>query len=256
MEDKRNFKGVWIPKEVWLDDSLTITEKCLLVEIDSLDHSKEGGQGCFKGNEALGQFLNLSKKRVEAMITDLKKRKYVEQIAFDGKRRFLRVLISEDAASSHPRVQPPHIQGHSNTESNTKPLFIKGWHQQIKEDNPKMLKNMPQTIDSKPITEDEAKFICQATAYYNANRRNGLWMILPDRKGKDAPESNRNADSKACKEMVRRLRDGWTMEKIDNAITNMFDSEYHQKSHFMYLSLEFCHRQDKLEMYEIAADAA
>ena len=33
----RDFKGVWIPKEVWLDDKLSWMEKLFLVEIDSLD---------------------------------------------------------------------------------------------------------------------------------------------------------------------------------------------------------------------------
>jgi hypothetical protein len=42
----RDFKGVWIPKDVWLDHNLTWMEKLLLVEIDSLDAEK----GCFASN--------------------------------------------------------------------------------------------------------------------------------------------------------------------------------------------------------------
>lgn len=34
----RDFKGVWIPKEIWLSTELTLQEKVMLVEIDSLDN--------------------------------------------------------------------------------------------------------------------------------------------------------------------------------------------------------------------------
>ena len=32
---ERNFKGVWIAAEIWLDKDLTLVEKALLAEIDS-----------------------------------------------------------------------------------------------------------------------------------------------------------------------------------------------------------------------------
>jgi hypothetical protein len=37
MKENRDFKGVWIPKEIWINTDLSIIEKVLLVEIDSLD---------------------------------------------------------------------------------------------------------------------------------------------------------------------------------------------------------------------------
>ena len=50
----RDFKGVWIPKDVWLDHNLSWMEKLLLVEIDSLDAEK----GCFASNGYFGEFFN------------------------------------------------------------------------------------------------------------------------------------------------------------------------------------------------------
>ena len=44
--NNRDFKGVWIPKEIWLNPDLTLVEKCLLVEIDSLDNEHERGLFC------------------------------------------------------------------------------------------------------------------------------------------------------------------------------------------------------------------
>ena len=37
---QRGFKGIWIPKEIWLSPDLNYVEKILLVEIDSLEMRK------------------------------------------------------------------------------------------------------------------------------------------------------------------------------------------------------------------------
>ena len=89
---KRDFKGIWIPKEVWLNKDLSIIEKCLLVEIDSLDN---GEKGCFASNEYLATFFNLSESRMANIISDLKKRGFINQIYFDGRLRGLRIVKSE-----------------------------------------------------------------------------------------------------------------------------------------------------------------
>lgn len=70
---QRAFKGVWIPKEVWLDKSLGWSEKLLLVEIDSLDND----EGCWASNEYFAEFFNLSKDRISKLISSLKKKGYV-----------------------------------------------------------------------------------------------------------------------------------------------------------------------------------
>ena len=61
----REFKGVWIPKEVWIDDKLTWMEKLFLTEIDSLDNEKH----CFASNKYFEEFLILSNGRVAASHT-------------------------------------------------------------------------------------------------------------------------------------------------------------------------------------------
>lgn len=70
---ERNFKGVWIPKEIWLAKDLGWSEKVLLVEIDSLD----GEQGCFASNEYLADFFKLSKDRISKMISSLRDKGYI-----------------------------------------------------------------------------------------------------------------------------------------------------------------------------------
>jgi len=71
---ERDFKGVWIPREIWLDKELGWTEKMLLVEIDSLSKLGE----CFATNEYFGEFFNLSKDRISKVISSLIKKHYIE----------------------------------------------------------------------------------------------------------------------------------------------------------------------------------
>ena len=63
----RDFKGVWIPKEIWIDTNLTLLEKCIYVEIDSLDQ----GAGCFATNAYLAEFCNCSERKVTEAIFKL-----------------------------------------------------------------------------------------------------------------------------------------------------------------------------------------
>jgi len=89
MENKdRDFKGVWIPKEIWLNTDLSVIEKCLIVEIDSLDNSEKG---CFASNEYLGNFIGVKEGTAANMISNLKKRGYISQVFFDGRNRGLRL---------------------------------------------------------------------------------------------------------------------------------------------------------------------
>jgi len=85
----RDFKGVWIPKDVWLDHNLTWMEKLLLVEIDSLDAEK----GCFASNGYFGEFFNLSNSRVSEMIASLVSKGYITTfLLYEGKQVKQRIL--------------------------------------------------------------------------------------------------------------------------------------------------------------------
>jgi hypothetical protein len=89
---KRDFKGVWIPKEIWLDSSLTWMEKLFIVEINSLDNE----ESCYASNSYLGKFFNLSNGRVSQIIKSLIEKQYVsaeyEMEGKEVKKRYLRIL--------------------------------------------------------------------------------------------------------------------------------------------------------------------
>jgi len=74
MSDERAFRGVWIPAEIWLNRELSLQEKVMLIEIDSLQHPQKG---CFKSNKKLAEFFGLSPNRVSEVISSLKKKGWV-----------------------------------------------------------------------------------------------------------------------------------------------------------------------------------
>ncbi len=69
----RDFKGIWIPKELWLNTELTMQEKIFLVEIDSLDNE----EGCFASNAYFAEFFQLSKSRVSQIIKSLETKELI-----------------------------------------------------------------------------------------------------------------------------------------------------------------------------------
>lgn len=71
---ERSFKGIWIPKEIWLSEDLGWTEKLLFTEIDSLARNGE----CFASNEYFAKFFSLSKERVRKVISSLSNKGYVK----------------------------------------------------------------------------------------------------------------------------------------------------------------------------------
>lgn len=87
----RDFKGVWIPKDVWLDKNLTMLDKGILVEIDSLDM---GEDGCWASNEYLANFCQCSIPKVANAISKLVDLGYIKRESFDGRRRKLKSCLS------------------------------------------------------------------------------------------------------------------------------------------------------------------
>lgn len=87
--EKREFKGVWIPKEIYLNTDLNWTDKILLIEIDSLDV----GEGCFASNAYLANFLNVTETTISKSISKLKELGFIELTSFDGRKRVLKAAF-------------------------------------------------------------------------------------------------------------------------------------------------------------------
>lgn len=83
----RDFKGVWIDKTIWLTKELSLIEKCLFTEINSLDNSK----GCFASNEYFAEFLNCSVATITRSVKNLKKKKLIKVSEFNGRQRTIKI---------------------------------------------------------------------------------------------------------------------------------------------------------------------
>lgn len=88
----RDFKGVWIPKEIWLNKDLTLQEKVFLVEIDSLDNN----EGCYASNQYFADFFGLSTTRVSLIIKSLIEKGYIKStiIYKEGTKQILKRVLN------------------------------------------------------------------------------------------------------------------------------------------------------------------
>lgn len=123
--NKREFKGIWIPREVYLSDKVCWTAKIIFLEIDSFTSK---GLDCFFSNEYLAAFVGVSVSQVSRHLTKLTEIGWIKQTKFDGRKRFLQSSLAlgfkADYASS-TRQTPHEVQGsldpnayHNNTVNN------------------------------------------------------------------------------------------------------------------------------------------
>ena len=99
----RDFKGVWISREIWLDQTLTWMQKLLLVEIDSLDSHDH----CFASNAHFAEHLQLSKSRISDLVSSLEKAGYIKCfLEYKGKQVIKRTITITNKVVSIPNT--PH----------------------------------------------------------------------------------------------------------------------------------------------------
>lgn len=87
----RDFKGVWISKEVWLDKELNALDKIILMEVDSLD---KGEEGCYASNQYIAEFCQCSVSKVSSSISKLIKLDYLYVKNFNGRIRVLKSRLT------------------------------------------------------------------------------------------------------------------------------------------------------------------
>jgi len=110
----RDFKGIWIPKELWLNNDLTITERCVLAEIDSLDD----GNGCWASNGHFAKIFQSTTSSMSNVISGLRSRCYIINRKFNGRQRWISVNWKLLSPTSEPCI-------HSNREGSIHPQVNK-----------------------------------------------------------------------------------------------------------------------------------
>ena len=89
MENERDFKGIWIPKEIYLA-KIPWMAKILYCEIDSFT---KNGKECFISNKYFADFLGISETLVSKYISLLKEYNLIEETGFDGRKRYLSSIV-------------------------------------------------------------------------------------------------------------------------------------------------------------------
>lgn len=75
--DGRDFKGVWIPKRLYLTREFAPNEKFLLIEIWSLTKSKN--KQCYASNKHFADFIGLKENTVQKMILKFENAGYLKR---------------------------------------------------------------------------------------------------------------------------------------------------------------------------------
>ena len=110
MEMSREFLGVWISREVWLDERLSMIEKGILTEIVSLDNEF----GCTASNEYFAKFCQCSERTVSTSIKKLIELDYIYVESFNGRVRILRSRLEKIARQTRKNCKAESQNLHAN----------------------------------------------------------------------------------------------------------------------------------------------
>lgn len=78
--EKRKFTGIWIPAEIWEDESIPALSKMLYAEIASF-----GSRGCWKKSEELMRPLGISRSLFQQLCRALRERGYITEQRMFGR---------------------------------------------------------------------------------------------------------------------------------------------------------------------------
>jgi len=114
---ERQFLGIWIPREIYLNNDLSWTDKILVVEIHSLDNER----GCFASNDYFAEFLGVTKTTISTSVSKLKKLGLIEQVSFDGRTRILKAAFKNYDNQTLNKFKGSHKENltHNKTSNKT-----------------------------------------------------------------------------------------------------------------------------------------
>lgn len=156
MEQERDFKGVWIPKVVWLDKRLSALDKMILTEIDSLASEE---RGCFASNAYIADFCQCSEAKVTKSISLLIKLGYLYVAAFNGRQRELKSRLS----TSSYEAESENLSGCSVKNTRQSSKFYEAESENLREsklDNKK--DNNISNNNSQKENKQKKKFSCDS----------------------------------------------------------------------------------------------
>ncbi len=86
---ERDFKGVWIPKEIWESpSSFRLWKKFCLLKFTVLDNER----GCFASNRHFAEFFGVSERQIRTYINSLKKKGFIGVSIKNRNERVMRAI--------------------------------------------------------------------------------------------------------------------------------------------------------------------
>jgi hypothetical protein len=104
---QREFKGIFIPAEIWNDEKLTLSERVLFAEIDSFSKNGE----CFASNAHFAKLLKISARQIQNYLKSLREKGYIETTFIfkkDSKeieKRIITPLFGYGKKEHHPTTE-------------------------------------------------------------------------------------------------------------------------------------------------------
>ena len=102
----RDFKGVMIPKEIWLSKDLSPIEKMIFTEIHNLDNE----DGCWASNRHFANLFSLSERQVRTHIGSIQSKGLIRTKLKNRNKRTIRCLgryarVSDDNLHKLEEIQ-------------------------------------------------------------------------------------------------------------------------------------------------------
>jgi hypothetical protein len=186
---ERDFKGVWISREIYLNEDLTPTEKMLLAEIDSFSKNGE----CFASNEHFAKFLGISKKHVSRLISKLVKMGLIN----------VELIYKNDSKEVDKRtITPIRMEAPTPPHENTHP-------HPIEEDTPHRIEAEDKYTFFKQPIKNTTKGIKNNIKSLE-NEFEHLWKTYPKKQSKE----------KAKQSFLKARKNNVSLESIERGLTN------------------------------------
>lgn len=115
MKMEREFRGVWIPAEVWLDNRLTLVEKALLAEIDSFTGN---GKTFHKCNDTIQTEYGISRNTISRALRKLEALDFID-VNFNGRVRHCSIRAGSIPKMGRQSPQNGEAASPNDTPTNT-----------------------------------------------------------------------------------------------------------------------------------------
>lgn len=192
IEPKRQFTGVWLPRELLLDDKLQATDKILYAEIASF-----GEKGCWKRADELQQLCGVGRDGLQSACKRLRETGYIVERRMHG--RIVRTL------AVYSTVVKSHQQDNPVVHQPEKPVVQE-------QDNP-VVEQQDNPVVHKDNTKDN-------TIYINSEVSKKLLDLLNEK-----TKRNFRILPRGYKETLKKF----SLEEIGKALDILVEDDWHSK---------------------------